>query len=188
MGNIFQINKLVKNLVQTSDNQDVKAAVVLLLRIINHEIQILLVKRAEDPIDTWSGQTALPGGKLDPGDLDLKATAVRETFEETGINLLENCRFLGAMRPLRSIERAEMQVLPFVVLLEKDQTITLNEELTEYFWVSIREIDKNKIKSRIRYSEYTTYLIKNHVIWGLTYNILHDFLSFQEAIWRVTFH
>ena len=62
----------------------------------------MFVKRAEKSTDPWSGQTALPGGKCDPKDQDMKATVVRETLEETGINLLEGYQFLGVMDPVNS--------------------------------------------------------------------------------------
>ncbi len=105
--------KLSKTLKQTSECPDANAAVVALLRLANQDFQVLFVKRAENPTATWSGQTAFPGGVGAPEDRNLKETVVRETLEETGINLLEGFRFLGAMEPLRSIQRPEMKVLPF---------------------------------------------------------------------------
>src|SRR5688572_27389789 len=48
---------------------------------------ILLIRRAERAGDPWSGHMALPGGRREPGDLDLLATAIRETSEEVGIRL-----------------------------------------------------------------------------------------------------
>jgi 8-oxo-dGTP pyrophosphatase MutT (NUDIX family) len=107
--------KLSKTL-KTTECLDAGAAVVVLLRSADQEFQVLLVKRAEKSTDPWSGQTAFPGGKRDPEDKDLKETVVRETLEETGINLCEGCRFLGAMEPVRSTQRPEMKILPFVVL------------------------------------------------------------------------
>ncbi|MCK4884826.1 CoA pyrophosphatase, partial [Candidatus Bathyarchaeota archaeon] len=129
---------------KTTECVDANAAVVALLRVAGQDFQVLLVKRAEKSSDPWSGQTALPGGKRNPEDRNLKETLVRETSEETGINLHEGCRFLGAMEPLRSTRRPEMKVLPFVVLLEKEQAIKLSEELTEYFWTPLKELAKHK--------------------------------------------
>jgi len=42
------------------------------------EVQLLFIKRSESPRDRHSGQVALPGGKLEPGETPLQA-AVRET-------------------------------------------------------------------------------------------------------------
>lgn len=42
------------------------------------EVQLLFIKRSENPRDRHSGQVALPGGKLEPGETPLQA-AIRET-------------------------------------------------------------------------------------------------------------
>jgi len=176
------IEKLSKALKQTSECIDANAAVVALFRITDQDFQVLFVKRAENPTDPWSGQTALPGGKRNPEDRNLKDTIVRETLEETNVNLLEGCNFLGAMEPLRSIKRPEMKILPFVVLQEKEQAIKMNEELTEYFWIPLKELVHNKRGVKFSFEEYPAYIIENNVIWGLTYKILHNLLSLLSAI------
>ncbi len=173
--------KLSKKLKPTSEGIEANAAVVVLLRQTAQDSQVLLVKRAEKTDDPWSGQTALPGGKRSPEDRNLKETVVRETLEETSINLLEDCRFLGAMEPLRSTQRPEMQILPFVVLLEKEQAITLNEELTAYFWTPLKELAKHKGTTKFCFGEYPAYIIENHVIWGLTYRILKKLFGILES-------
>src|SRR5207244_771887 len=69
---------------QVVDAPDARpAAVALVLLEGPHGLEILLIRRAERTDDPWSGQIALPGGRYGPGDLDLEATAVRETREET---------------------------------------------------------------------------------------------------------
>ena len=174
--------KLIKKLKQDSDVLDVEAAVVVLLRGVNQTFQILLVKRAEKPTDPWSGQTALPGGKRNPEDRDMKETVVRETLEETNINLLEDCRFLGTLDPISPAQKPEMKIIPFVVLQEKEQTINLNEELTEYFWTPLAELSKNKGTVKFSFGEHPAYLIEGHVVWGLTYKILDKLLTLLHFI------
>lgn len=50
------------------------------------KLQLFFIKRAENPRDLHSAQVAFPGGKkeLDETSID---TAIRETFEEVGIDL-----------------------------------------------------------------------------------------------------
>ena len=109
--------------------QNADAAVALLLRPANQSFQILLVKRAEKFSDPWSGQMAFPGGKRDPKDRDTMQTVIRETLEETNINIIHCCRFLGVLENMRSTVRPKLLVAPFVILLEHDPIIVLNEEL-----------------------------------------------------------
>ena len=182
LGHIGNAEKLSKLLKQNIESLDANAAVVVLLREEDQGFQVLFVKRAEKSDDPWSGQTALPGGKRNPEDRDLKETAVRETLEETSIKLLEGCRFLGAMKPLRSTRRPEMKILPFVVLLEKEQAISLNEELTGYFWTSLKELAQHRGTANFSFGEYPAYITKNHVIWGLTYRILKKLMNILESI------
>ena len=144
MGCTGPAKRLSMLLTQPIESVDAHAAVVVLLREADLDFQVLLVKRAEKAGDPWSGQTAFPGGKRSPEDQNLKETVVRETSEETSIDLLVGCRFLGAMELVRTTQKPGMKILPFVVLLEKEQTIKLNEELTEYFWAPLKELAKNK--------------------------------------------
>jgi 8-oxo-dGTP diphosphatase len=174
--------KLSNMLKPASEKLDAQAAVVVLLKATSQGFEVLLVKRAEKTGDPWSGQIALPGGKCDADDEDLKATVVRETLEETGIRLHVGCRFLGAMETVRSTQKPEMKILPFLVIQEQDQTIELNEELTEYFWTPLTEFAKNKGTVKFCFGEYPAYIIENRVIWGLTYKIMQNLLSLISSI------
>jgi len=159
-----------------SGEQDASAAVALLLKTTDKDLRILFVKRAENPADPWSGQMALPGGKRDARDKNLKETVVRETLEETNINLLDRCRFLGVLTALRSIPRPEMKILPFVILLEHEPSIKLNEkELEGFVWISLRELVQNRGTVKLDFGESPAYVVGGSVIWGLTYRILENF-------------
>ena len=46
---------------------------------------LLFIRRAEHPHDRHSGEVAFPGGRVDPLDPDLVATALREAEEEIGL-------------------------------------------------------------------------------------------------------
>jgi hypothetical protein len=78
---------------------------------------------------------------------------------------------------VRSTQKPEMKVLPFVVFQEKEQTIDLNEELAKYFWMPLAEFAKNKGTVKFGGDEHPAYIINNHVVWGLTYRILDKLLA-----------
>ena len=171
--NIEELSKVLK---PVSEGQDADAAVALLLKLLDQDLKVFFVKRVENPPDPWSGQMALPGGKRDAKDQNLKQTVVRETLEETHINLLDRCRFLGVMEPLRSTQRPEMKILPFIILLEYEPLIKLNEELEWFVWISLEELLQHKGTVQFSFGEFPAYIIGNIVIWGLTYRILEKFV------------
>jgi 8-oxo-dGTP diphosphatase len=172
------IEKLLKALKPAAEEEDADAAVALLLKPANQNLKLFFVKRAENPADPWSGQMAFPGGKCDPKDQNLKQTVVRETLEETSINLLDRSRFLGIMEPLRSTRRPEMRILPFLILLEHEPTIKLNEELEWFVWISPEELLQHRGTAKFRFGEVPAYVFGERVIWGLTYRILERFFQF----------
>ncbi|MFQ6065124.1 MAG: NUDIX hydrolase, partial [Candidatus Bathyarchaeia archaeon] len=142
-----------------SEGGDADAAVVLLLKPVDQDIEVLLVKRVENPADPWSGEMAFPGGKRDVKDRDLKQTVIRETSEETNINLLDHCRFLGVMEPLRSTRRPEMTVLPFIALVEYEPAIELNEELDGFVWISLKQLVHHRGTAKFSFGEVPAYIV-----------------------------
>jgi 8-oxo-dGTP pyrophosphatase MutT (NUDIX family) len=173
---VYSVDKLIGVLNPVSAEFDADAAVALLLRHTNEKFEVLFVKRVESSTDPWSGQIAFPGGKRSPEDQDLKQTVVRETLEETNINLIRRSRFLGAMTALRSTRRPKMKILPFVVLLNQEPLIKLNKtELEDYTWISTGELFQSYGTVEFEFGKFPAYIIGGMVIWGLTYRILKEF-------------
>ncbi len=176
------IHRLPTVLKSTSEEQNANAAVALILKPKGNDFEILLVRRARNPADPWSGQIALPGGKRDPKDHSLKETVTRETLEETGINL-DKHRFLGVTTVLESEPRRGLCILPFIILLEHDAEIKLNSnELEAYTWVPYEEIIHSNSTYKYSFGRVPAYIIKQDVVWGITHRILSDFnQAVQEA-------
>jgi 8-oxo-dGTP pyrophosphatase MutT (NUDIX family) len=171
------VGKLSSVLEAAYERQEANAAVALLLQSTAEDLNILFVKRAESPTDSWSGQMALPGGKRDREDRDLKETVVREVLEEVNIDLLDGCRFLGVLPPQRTKRRPELKILPFVILLEQDPSIRANaEEVEQCIWLSLKELAQKEGTMTFSFGERSAYIVGKYVIWGLTYRILREFI------------
>jgi 8-oxo-dGTP pyrophosphatase MutT (NUDIX family) len=176
-----EAGKLSSRLKAFSTKIQAAAAVTLLLKEVGEKLELLVVKRVENPKDPWSGQMALPGGRHETKDRNMRETAIRETLEETGIDLTSDAHFLGVLEVVRSAVRPDMTVLPFVALLEHDPEIRLNSrELERYIWVTPKQLTENKGTARFSFGTFPAFIIGPNVIWGLTYMILTRFLELLQ--------
>ena len=106
-----------------------RAAVALIFRAGERgSPELLFIKRAEYPGDPWSGQIAFPGGREEASDTSLAETAIRETREETGIDLVRDGQIIGTLDDLRprTVRLPAVLVRPYVVLMAKDARVDLN--------------------------------------------------------------
>ncbi|KAJ3214437.1 hypothetical protein HDU67_001677 [Dinochytrium kinnereticum] len=81
-----------------------------------HALNVLLTRRA-DSLRTHRGEVALPGGKKDPEDVDLIATALREASEEIGLPP-GAAQVIATFPPATS--KHNLLVTPIVALLKTD--------------------------------------------------------------------
>ncbi len=145
-----------------------------------HEPEIILTRRALT-MNSHAGEVAFPGGKKDDTDVDLLATALRESEEEIG--LARNAvQIVGQLAQLRS--RAGIKVTPWVGLVAPDVALTANpQELDTIFRVPLRFFLENPPQNdhlvRWMGNEFLmpTWRHGEHVIWGLTAYIIVDLLN-----------
>jgi 8-oxo-dGTP pyrophosphatase MutT (NUDIX family) len=179
---VDRVKRLERLLKSEKEREKADAAVVILLKKKKCDFEILFVKRAVNPIDPWSGEMAFPGGRSDHNDRDIKNTIVRETFEETGIDLLHRCRFLGTLEFFRSTRNQEMKILPFIVIIEYEPSIVLNKELVWFEWIFLEKLIQHETVTRIDSKEVPAFIMEKCIIWGLTYRILKRFIYMVQSI------
>jgi 8-oxo-dGTP pyrophosphatase MutT (NUDIX family) len=163
------------------------AAIALVLRpSTGGEPELLMIKRAEAEQDPWSGHVACPGGRMDPTDRDLEHTAIRETWEETGIDLARDGRILGTLDDIspRTPTLPPLVIRPFVAAVKPEITITASLEVAESFWVPLSAIREStawgKAMVRIRgigEREESVFRHGEHTVWGLTHRALTQFFE-----------
>ncbi len=164
-----------------------RAAVALILRLGDAgTLELLFVKRAEYPGDPWSGHIAFPGGRQEPEDETLWATAVRETWEEIGLDLGRDGEPLGRLDELypRIATLPSIVVRPYVVIATPSAPLALSDEVAAVFWVPVDRLARRDAHatSVVRTSRgielrEPSFVHEAHIIWGMTYRILAGLLE-----------
>jgi 8-oxo-dGTP pyrophosphatase MutT (NUDIX family) len=163
------------------------AAIALVLRTSTAgEPELLMIRRAEFENDPWSGHIACPGGRMDPTDRDLEHTAIRETWEETGIDLARDGRILGTLDDItpRTPSLPPLVIRPFVAIVRPDVALVESEEVAEVFWVPLSAIRETARWGRafvpirgIGEREVDVFRHGEFTVWGLTHRALTQFLA-----------
>lgn len=171
-----------RKLIQETDFSVVipkRSAVLLLLYPKNEIVHVVLIMR-NSYTGVHSAQIGLPGGKFEVGDGSLKQTALRETFEEIGV---ENAS-VTIFKELTElyIPPSNFMVQPFVGFCNHEINFVPNpEEVSEIIEIPLHEIlDDNSLidieleTSYMKNILVPTFKIDDRIIWGATAMMLSE--------------
>jgi 8-oxo-dGTP pyrophosphatase MutT (NUDIX family) len=158
----------------------IPAAVLLGLVPRTQGLQVLLTRRNDD-MRHHPGQVSFPGGRIEPGDADPAAAAVREAGEE--IDLLPGqITPLGYLDPLATI--TGFRVLPLVAFITPDYVARPDpREVAEVFEVPLAYLlaPENIVRIPIdaggrprQVLEFVDRGMHGQRIWGATASILFN--------------
>ena len=166
-----------------------RAAILLTLRArADGEPELLMIKRAEAEGDPWSGHIACPGGRMEPDDRDLAVTAVRETWEETGVDVARDGRLLGHLDDLypRTPTLPPIVIRPYVALVRADVEIVPSHEVAAAFWVPLSALAERgawtigTVMVRGIARSVQVFQHGEYTVWGLTERALRQLLTFMD--------
>lgn len=170
-----------------------EAAVAVVLRETEGGTDMLFIQRATRSGDPWSGHMAFPGGHRDPEDADLPTAAVRETWEEVGLDI-SAAPMLGALPPQRPHGgRRHLLVAPFVFAIGCDPAFALNHEVAAAVWAPLAPMHRGENAATARFpfdggaaaQAYRGFRLQGgHFVWGLTYRMVQTFFEAIDPGYR----
>ncbi|HTE57537.1 MAG TPA: NUDIX domain-containing protein [Verrucomicrobiae bacterium] len=107
--------------------------------IVTHNKQVLLMQRSLTD-DYFAGAWGIPGGYMEPDEMYLEETAIRETMEEMGVRIKPT----GVIANNRNNDTDTFYLVVSAELENPDdypKNIKLSEEANDFKWVGKDEID-----------------------------------------------
>ena len=146
--------------------------------------EVLLMRRATRTRVPWRGHLWFPGGRHEPHDTDLSATAQRETLEEVGLDLTTHGTPLGRLDDIEAVARAlrtGMIIRPYVFEVPASAELRGNYEVAELVWAPLRPLFMGERNITHDYElggrslKLPAYDVQGRVVWGLTHQMLASF-------------
>lgn len=162
----------------TPPKEEAWAAVAIILRLIV-DVEVLFIKRKKNYEDPWSGQIALPGGRFKEIDGNTLRSVIREVDEEVGLKLSANA-IVGMLDVISPSNMPELNVVPYVAVLEKEDELKLGEEISYAFWAPVSELQKSSVKVNIKSGRPKTvkaYRYGGETIWGMTAKLIEKLIT-----------
>jgi len=164
----------------------VKAAVLLPLILRDADKPLLLFTRRTERLARHSGQVSFPGGRSEADDLSPVETALRETFEETGIapSFVTVAGYLD-----RYLTGTGFDIQPVVGVVKDGFVLTPDpREVAEIFEVPLafladpanRRRESREVGGRKR--SFYAFSYGRHEIWGATAAIVVGLVQRLNAI------
>ncbi|MDC6389996.1 CoA pyrophosphatase [Maribacter sp. PR1] len=135
-----------------------------------------------------SNQVALPGGKAEKEDGSLKITALRETYEEVGVNPKD----VEVLRTISEvyIPPSNFEVQPFIGLYQKPKPFKIQEsEVASLLEISLVDFleDMNLTTKKLSTSyakevSVPAFKLNDYIIWGATAMMLSEIKDLLKQV------
>jgi 8-oxo-dGTP pyrophosphatase MutT (NUDIX family) len=164
----------------TLPETEISAAVLILVLIDEADSLSLLITKRPDIIQTYAGDYCFPGGMHEAEDKDLKATALREMYEETHISTADY-QFIGPLDDF--LVRFNQVVRPFVAIMTKNKFASqcqfTQSEIQDIYFLPLEDLAKLTTNKELELltGRHLSYCYRHGdvFIWGLTASMLVHF-------------
>jgi len=153
---------------------EIRASVVLPLFEKEGNLHILLTKRT-DRVKAHPGEISFPGGTYERTDLDTRKTALRECYEEVGVNA-EDVEIVGRLDDLTTF--TGFVITPYVGIIPYPYSFTINRKEVAYLiylpfeHLTRSDLVQEQIDYRGRRETIDAIYYNGERIWGATCRML----------------
>ncbi len=138
----------------------------------------LVLTRRTLVVRSHKGQISFPGGRMDQGDEDVVATAIRETEEEIGIPA-KHLTPLGCLPPIQALDTSSVYPVVLAANFRADQLQPSADEVAEILlppWSCFRRSAAEHFRFNIFGIWRESYMFRcpEAQVWGLTAAILYN--------------
>ena len=174
---LLEIEKLKKALgskilAETKQNGQTKLAAVLII-IYGSEPAIIMTQRPKT-MNLHAGEISFPGGTWKQDDIDLLATALRETREEIDLDIPRE-QIIGQLRSVTTLNSG-FTITPFVTIQSDIPKLKPNSEIEELLHIPLlpllKTIEDDMDLSHKSIQEMYTFRYQDKIIWGASARIL----------------
>lgn len=148
---------------------------------------IIIMTEKPETMNLHAGEISFPGGKFDEGDNDLLDTALRETKEEIGLEILRN-KVIGQLKPVTTLN-SRFKIIPFVSILDSAPQLSANAEVKTILHIPmipfLKTLADDPDPNHKSIQEMHTFTFKNKIVWGASARMLKqivDLMSNQNLI------
>ncbi len=163
------------------------AVLVPVRRVRGMGLVMTMIRRAEG--GPHSGQMAFPGGRHEPYDVSLLDTALRESFEEVGLER-SDVEVLGAL-PEHKTYSSDLIVSPFVARIPHPYDFVADEkEVDRVIDAPLRNFRDPGKRHHLEWQhegravEVPAVTVSGESVWGLSLGIIEDLLE-SDLVERV---
>lgn len=156
--------------------------------VVPRELDVLLVRRADD-LRHHPGQVSFPGGRADPGDADIVATALREAQEETGVDPA-GVDVLGTL-PGIEVPVSNHVVTPVLAWWDRPSPVRVvdHRESSAVFRAPVADLlhPRSRRTATLQFQgalrRTPAFVVAGHLVWGFTALVLDRL--FEDLGWAV---
>ena len=147
----------------------------------------VVLTRRSPRLASHTHEVSFPGGRHDPTDPDLWATALREAEEETGLHPA-TVQLLGCLDPLVTVGSRSL-IHPFVAVLDGRPDLVANpDEVEAVLHVPLAELLLDEVYREEEWSRHgdpwiiTFFELVGDTVWGATAAMLRQLLALALGV------